>query len=53
VSAAQALLDRGWGKPPQSLTGEVGGDIRIIIRQITGSGDEEDRLLLEHEAPEK
>ena len=49
VSAAQALLDRGWGRAPQVHSGEDGGDIRIIIRQITGSGDEEDPLLLEHE----
>jgi hypothetical protein len=53
VSAANALLDRGWGKALQVHSGEVSGDIRIIIRQITGSGDEEDPLLLEHEAPEK
>jgi hypothetical protein len=30
-------------------TGEDGGDIRIVIRQITRSGDEEEPLLLEHE----
>ena len=53
VSAANALLDRGWGKALQVHSGEVGGDIRIIIRQIAGSGDEEEPLLLEHEAPEK
>jgi len=49
VAAAIALLDRGWGKPAQMHTGEDGGDIRIVIRQITGSGDEEEPLLLEHE----
>ena len=35
VAAAQALLDRGWGKAIQPHTGEEGGDIRIVIRQIS------------------
>ena len=30
VSAAQALLDRGWGKAPQPHTGED-GDIRVTL----------------------
>ena len=35
VSAAQALLDRGWGKAPQSHTGEDGeGEIKIVIRRL-------------------
>lgn len=35
VLAANSLLDRGWGKPPQAHTGEDGvGDIRITIRHI-------------------
>jgi predicted SpoU family rRNA methylase len=34
VTAAVALLDRGWGKPNQVVTGEDGGDIRVTIRQI-------------------
>jgi hypothetical protein len=35
VMAANSLLDRGWGKPPQAHTGEDGeGDIRITIRHI-------------------
>ena len=31
VAAAQALLDRGWGKPPQSV--EIGGEasLRIVL----------------------
>jgi hypothetical protein len=33
-SAAQALLDRGWGKAPQPHVGEADNDIRITIRQI-------------------
>jgi hypothetical protein len=39
VSAAQALLDRGWGKPAQPHTGEDDKDIRITIRQIVEGGD--------------
>ena len=35
VSAAVALLDRGWGKPPQAHTGEENeGKIRVTIRHI-------------------
>ena len=45
VSAAVALLDRGWGKPPQAHTGEDGeGQIRVVIRHIT-----EGRDAIEHE----
>ena len=35
VSAAQALLDRGWGKPAQPHTGEDDKDIQVTIRSIT------------------
>jgi hypothetical protein len=49
VSAANALLDRGWGRALHH-SGEDGDSIRVVIRQITGSGDEEEPLLLEHEA---
>ena len=35
VSAAQALLDRGWGKPAQPHTGEDGDTIRVTLRTIT------------------
>ena len=34
VSAAQALLDRGWGKAPQPHTGEDNKDIRVTVRNI-------------------
>ena len=40
VSAAIALLDRGWGKPPQAHTGEDGkGAIRVTIRHILNGHD--------------
>ncbi len=41
VQAANILLDRGWGKPPQPHTGEDGKDIRVTIRQIVERRDED------------
>jgi hypothetical protein len=40
VAAAGILLDRGWGKAPQSHVGEDDGDIRITIRQIVANGED-------------
>lgn len=35
VTAAGLLLERGWGKPAQPLTGENGeGEITIVIRRL-------------------
>ena len=53
VSAAVALLDRGWGKPPQAHTGEDGeGQIRVVIRHITEGRDAprviEQQRVLDH-----
>jgi len=47
VAAAVALLDRGWGKPHQSVehTGEDGGAIEIVRRIVHGeaaSGEKTD-----------
>src|SRR6187549_4198112 len=40
VSAAGILLDRGWGRVPQTHTGEDGeGDIRVTIRHIVAGSD--------------
>ena len=33
VQAANAILDRGWGKPAGDV-GEGAGEIRVIIRQL-------------------
>ena len=49
VIAAQTLLDRGWGKAPQQLVGEDGGDIRVTIRQIIENAVETDAPLIEHD----
>ena len=43
VSAASALLDRAWGRPPQAVTGPDGealnipGSVAFIIRQQDGA----------------
>jgi hypothetical protein len=34
VAAAQALLDRGYGKPAQAITGEDGGPLKIEINIV-------------------
>lgn len=35
VAAAQALLDRGWGKPGQPMTGENGeGPAEFLFRTV-------------------
>jgi hypothetical protein len=31
VAAANALLDRGWGKPAQPVTGEDDGPIQLTV----------------------
>lgn len=37
VSAAQALLDRGWGKPEQAITGPEGGPLTVnIVKFVNG-----------------
>src|SRR3954451_18052507 len=47
VAAATALLDRGWGRPPQSHTGEKGeGGIEVIVRHIVDGVDVEPRRTL-------
>jgi hypothetical protein len=50
VSAAQALLGRGWGRAPQAHTGENGEDgIQVTIRHILDGSEESEPLLIEHE----
>lgn len=42
VAAANAILDRGWGKPIQTLAGdESGSSLRIVIERPHGSADDE------------
>jgi hypothetical protein len=33
IQAAQILLDRGWGRPHQTVNAEVAGAIEVIIRK--------------------
>ena len=48
VSAAIALLDRGWGKPSTTHTAPDGeGEIRVVIRHITEGRDAP--RVIEHE----
>src|SRR4051794_12389101 len=49
VSAAQALLDRGWGRAPQVHSDADGGSIQVIIRQITDVVGKEEPVLIEHD----
>lgn len=35
VSAAQALLDRGWGKATQPISGDDESPLQIVIRRFT------------------
>jgi hypothetical protein len=40
LQAIAILLDRGWGKPPQTHTAEDGeGDLQITIRHIVEGRD--------------
>jgi hypothetical protein len=45
VAAANILLDRGWGKPPQEHAAEGGGEIHVVIRNITAEMAQERRAL--------
>jgi hypothetical protein len=37
VSAACALLDRGYGKPAQAVTGEDGGPVELSVSWLAAS----------------
>lgn len=38
VSAASAILDRGWGKPAQAVTNDEDGPLKLEISWKTPSG---------------
>ena len=44
VSAAGILLDRGWGKAPQSHVGEDGGDLRLVSGRLARAATRIDSL---------
>lgn len=35
AAAANALLDRGYGKPVQAVTGEDGGPVQVVIQRFS------------------
>jgi hypothetical protein len=39
VTAAIALLDRGWGKPNQPHDAKLDGELRITIRKMLGNDE--------------
>jgi hypothetical protein len=48
VAAATALLDRGWGRPPQTHTGQDGkGGIEVVIRHIIEGGEQHRTLQID------
>lgn len=49
VAAAEALLDRGWGRPPQAteVSGPGGGPIWVAGTMLEGLSPEEIRRLAE------
>ncbi len=34
VAATALILDRGWGKPSQAITGEDGGPVKLSIEWL-------------------
>jgi len=40
LTAAQILLDRGYGRPKQETTNEVKGELRILMRKVFDDGEE-------------
>jgi hypothetical protein len=50
VAAATALLDRGWGKPTQAITGPNGDPIEMIITGVRRALEQDDVPVIDHEA---
>lgn len=38
VTAAQALLDRGWGKPTQPIAGDSENPLEVVMRTVYEGG---------------
>jgi hypothetical protein len=49
VAAAGILLDRGWGKAVQPISGEDEQPLRVIIRHIVGNADDSNTKVIEHD----
>lgn len=43
ISAAQALLDRAWGRPPQALehSGADGAPLQVVVKKFEYDGDDD------------
>lgn len=37
IMAAKELLDRGWGRPAQALTGPDGGPLGVVVGMVAGA----------------
>ena len=49
VAAANALLDRGWGKPDQSVSIDGGQSLLSILDELEKRRDMRDATVLEHD----
>ena len=53
VAAVTVLLERGWGKAVQPIAGDDGGPLRVVIRQIIETVDENRAaVVIEHDENE-
>jgi len=39
ASSSIALIDRGWGKPEQAITGADGGPLQVIVKKFDADAD--------------
>ena len=51
VAAAIHLLDRGFGKAEQAITGELTGNIQVVIRTLGNSDDDATLIDVTPNAP--
>jgi hypothetical protein len=51
VSAANALLDRGYGKPPQHISGEIGPSYVVRLPEPAKSAEEWEASIQRMTAP--
>jgi hypothetical protein len=47
VVAANSLLDRGWGKAPQTHADADGGPIRVVIRHLIENTQEIEPIVID------
>jgi hypothetical protein len=49
IRAISILLDRGWGRPKQDNTHQIGGEVRVILRKMLDDESESDGDRDKHE----